>query len=172
MPGVAAQMRKQDADAKAFMAKPFVPESSAGSASAALASADPKVLKGLSIFQAQSCSSSHGDGGTGTTAAGPLTGVGSKVSDAQLVALLHAPNDKMISGRMTPIDLKPDDLEALIAHIRQLIDPARLVHLRLPLSVKIALTFTVMDLHHLRLAGLPAHSIYFQAKPQPGSRCT
>jgi ubiquinol-cytochrome c reductase cytochrome b subunit len=119
-PGVAAQMRKQDADAKAFMEKPFVPESSAGSASAALASADPKVLKGLAIFQAQSCSSCHGDGGVGTAAAGPLTAAGAKFTDARLAALLHAPNSRMTSGGMTPVDLKPDDLEALIAYLRQL----------------------------------------------------
>ncbi len=119
-PGVAAQMQKQEEDAKAFMQKPFVPESAAGSASAALASADPKVLKGLALFQAQSCSSCHGDGGIGTAAAGPLTGVGQKYTDAQLIALLRAPNDKMSAGGMTPVDLKQDDLEALIAYVRQL----------------------------------------------------
>jgi ubiquinol-cytochrome c reductase cytochrome b subunit len=75
-PGVAAQMHKQEEDARAFMLKPFVPESAAGSASAALASADPKVLKGQALFQAQSCNSCHGDGGIGTAAAGPLTSIG------------------------------------------------------------------------------------------------
>src|ERR1700733_9379871 len=113
-------MRKQDADAKVFMQKPFVPESPAGSASAALASADPEVLKGLAIFQAQSCNSCHGDGGVGTAAAGPLTGVGQKFTNARLVAILHAPDSQMITGGMTPVDLKPVDLEALIAYIRQL----------------------------------------------------
>ena len=119
-PGVAAQMHKQEQDVKAFMQKPFVPQTAAGSASAALASADPKVLKGLAIFQAQSCSSCHGDGGLGTAAAGPLTGVGQKYTDAQLIALLRAPNDKMSNGGMTPVDLKQDDLEALVAYVRQL----------------------------------------------------
>ena len=119
-PGVAAQMHKQEEDAKAFMRKPFVPQTAAGSASAALASADPKVLKGLAIFQAQSCSSCHGDGGVGTAAAGPLTSVGQKYTEAQLIALLRTPNDKMSAGGMTPIDLKQDDLEALVAYVRQL----------------------------------------------------
>ena len=119
-PGVAAQMHKQEADAKAFMQKPFVPETAAGSASAALASADPKVLKGLAIFQAQSCSSCHGNGGVGTAAAGPLTGVGQKYTEAQAIALLRTPNEKMSAGGMTPLDLKQDDLEALVAYIRQL----------------------------------------------------
>ncbi len=113
-------MHKQEEDAKAFMRKPFVPQTAAGSASAALASADPKVLKGLAIFQAQSCSSCHGDGGVGTAAAGPLTSVGQKYTEAQLIALLRTPNDKMSAGGMTPIDLKQDDLEALVAYVRQL----------------------------------------------------
>jgi ubiquinol-cytochrome c reductase cytochrome b subunit len=119
-PGVAAQMHKQDEDAKAFMQKPFVPEAAAGSVSAALVSADPKVLKGQALFQAQSCSSCHGEGGKGTAAAGPLTGVGQKYTDPQLVALLHAPDSKMTNGGMQPVDLKQDDLEALVAYLRQL----------------------------------------------------
>ena len=119
-PGVAAQMHKQEEDAKTFMQKPFVPEIAAGSASAALASADPRVLKGLAIFQAQSCGSCHGDGGVGTAAAGPLTSVGQRYTEAQLIALLRAPNDKMSAGGMTPVDLKQDDLAALVAYVRQL----------------------------------------------------
>jgi quinol-cytochrome oxidoreductase complex cytochrome b subunit len=119
-PGVAAQMRKQDQDTKAFMQKPFVPESAAGSAAAALASADPNVVKGLALFQAASCNSCHGDGGIGTAAAGPLTSVGQKFSDAQLITLLRTPNSAMTNGGMTPVDLKPDDLEALAAYVRQL----------------------------------------------------
>ncbi len=119
-PGVAAQMHKQVEDEKAFMQKPFVPEAAAGSASAALASADPKVLKGQAIFEAQSCNSCHGDGGIGSAAAGPLTGVGQKYTDAQLIALLHTPNTEMIDGGMTPVELSQDDLDALVAYLRQL----------------------------------------------------
>jgi ubiquinol-cytochrome c reductase cytochrome b subunit len=119
-PGMAAQMHKQDADAKAFMQQPFVPEAAAGSVAAALASADPKVLKGQALFQAQSCSSCHGDGGIGTAAAGPLTSIGQKYTASQLNALLHAPNSAMTSGGMTSIDLKQDDMGALIAYLQQL----------------------------------------------------
>jgi ubiquinol-cytochrome c reductase cytochrome b subunit len=119
-PGVAAQMRKQDEDAKNFMQKPFVPETAAGSASAALVAADPKVLKGLALFQAGSCNSCHGEGGIGTAAAGPLTGVGQKYTDPQLIALLRAPDSKMSGGGMTPVDLNQDDLEALVTYLRQL----------------------------------------------------
>jgi ubiquinol-cytochrome c reductase cytochrome b subunit len=119
-PAMAAQMHQQDADSKAFMAQPFVPEVAAGSVPASLVSADPKVLKGQALFQANSCNSCHGDGGTGTAAAGPLTGIGKKHTDAQLAVLLHTPNSKMTGGGMTPVSLNPDDLEALIAYLNQL----------------------------------------------------
>ena len=119
-PGVAAQMQKQDEDTKNFMRQPFVPEAAAGSASAALSAADPEVLKGLALFQANSCSSCHGDGGAGTAAAGPLTGVRQKYTDPQLAALLHSPDIKMTAGGMTPVDLKQDDMEALVTYLRQL----------------------------------------------------
>jgi ubiquinol-cytochrome c reductase cytochrome b subunit len=119
-PAMAAQMRQQDADSKAFMEQPFVPEVAAGSVPASLVAADPKVLKGQALFQANSCNSCHGDGGTGTAAAGPLTGIGKKYADPQLAVLLHTPDSKMTGGGMTPVSLDPDDLEALIAYLKQL----------------------------------------------------
>ena len=119
-PAMAAQMRQQDADSKAFMEQPFVPEVAAGSVPASLVSADPRVLKGQALFQANSCNSCHGDGGTGTAAAGTLTGIGRKYTDAQLAVLLHTPDSKMTGGGMTPVSLDPDDLEALIAYLNQL----------------------------------------------------
>lgn len=119
-PTVAAQMHKQEADTKAFMLKPFVPEAATGKAAAPLAAADPSVLKGQAIFQAQSCSACHGEGGVGTPAAVALTVVGQKYTSAQLAALLREPNKQMTDGGMMPVDLKPDDLSALVAYLRQL----------------------------------------------------
>ena len=119
-PGMAAQMHQQDAAAKAFMNAPFVPEMAAGSLPSALTAADPKVAKGLVLFQAGSCNVCHGEGGIGTAIAGPLTGVAHKYTDPQLLALLHAPDDKMVHGGMTPTTLDPDDLEALSSYLNQL----------------------------------------------------
>ena len=119
-PGMAKQMAAQDNDSRVFMAKPFVPEAAAGSVSASLMSADPKIVKGHQIFEAQSCSSCHGVGGIGTAAAPALTGISAKYTDAQIVALLKTPNDKMTNGGMQPVTGKPDDLEALSAYIQQL----------------------------------------------------
>ena len=56
----------------------------------------------------------------GTAAAGPLTGVGQKYTEAEVIALLRVPNDKMSGGGMTPVDLKQEELEALVGYIRQL----------------------------------------------------
>jgi len=119
-PGMAKQMQTQDADARAFMAKPFVPEAAAGTVSASLVSADPMVVKGQTLFQSQSCNSCHGEGGIGTAAGPALTGVSAKYNHAQLVALLQAPDIKMTNGGMMPVALKPDDLDALSAYLRQL----------------------------------------------------
>src|SRR5215469_8777416 len=119
-PGVRAQMQKQEEDTRAFMEKPFVPESASGNKAAPMAAADPKVLKGLAIFQAQSCSSCHGDAGVGTAAAGPLTGISQKYTEEQLSALLHTPDTKMTNGGMQSVDLNQQDMEALSAYLRQL----------------------------------------------------
>jgi ubiquinol-cytochrome c reductase cytochrome b subunit len=119
-PAMAAQMRQQDADSKAFMEQPFVPEVAAGSVPASLVAADPKVLKGQALFQANSCNSCHGDGGTGSAAAGQLLGIGMKYTNAQLAGLLQTPNSKMTGGGMTPVTLNPDDMEALLAYLKQL----------------------------------------------------
>jgi len=119
-PSVAAQMHKQDADARAFMGSPFVPENTSGSLPTSLVSADPMVVKGHALFQSQSCNSCHGEGGVGTAAAKALIGVGATYSDAQLQVLLQAPNDKMTAGGMQPVMLKPEDLKALSIYLRQL----------------------------------------------------
>jgi mono/diheme cytochrome c family protein len=109
----------------AHILSPYLP---AGSLPASLVSADPIVLKGHALFQSQSCNSCHGEGGIGTAAAVPLTGVGVKYSESQLKALLHAPDSKLLhapdskmtAGGMQPVGLKPQDLEALSTYLRQL----------------------------------------------------
>ena len=119
-PAMAAQMHKQDADSQAFMNSPFIPETAGGGTPANVASADPIVVKGHALFQSQSCNSCHGEDATGTAAAPALTGVGAKYSEAQLEALLHAPNIKMTAGGMQPVALEAKDLEALSTYLRQL----------------------------------------------------
>ena len=119
--GVAQQLAKQKSEEDEYMRKPFEPELSSASLTAAnLALADPLAAKGKAIFEAQSCNACHGDGGVGTAAAPALIGVAGKLSPDQIAQLLIHPTAKMASGGMPPIDLPQDDLKALIAYVESL----------------------------------------------------
>lgn len=120
-PGVARQLAKQEAEETEYMHKPFEPELSSASLTAAnVALADPLAAKGKTIFEAQSCSACHGDAGVGTAAAPALVGIAAKSSPDQLAQLFKHPTVKMTAGGMPPIDLPPDDLKALIAYVASL----------------------------------------------------
>lgn len=120
-PGVAQQLAKQKTEEEEYMRKPFEPElSSASLAAANVALADPLAAKGKTIFEAQSCNACHGDGGVGTAAAPALVGIAAKFTPGQLAELLKHPTAKMTAGGMSPIDLPPDDLRALIAYVESL----------------------------------------------------
>jgi ubiquinol-cytochrome c reductase cytochrome b subunit len=119
--GVAQQLAKQSAEENEYMHKPFEPELSSASLTAAnVALADPLAAKGKAVFEAQACNACHGDGGIGTAAAPPLIGVGGKFSADQIVVLLRHPTATMIAGGMPAVDLPADDLNALIAYLGSL----------------------------------------------------
>ena len=120
-PGVAQQLAKQKMEEAEYMHKPFEPELSSASLTAAnVALADPLAAKGKTIFEAQSCSACHGDAGVGTAAAPALVGIAAKSPPDQLAQLFKHPTVKMTAGGMPPIDLPPDDLKALIAYVASL----------------------------------------------------
>jgi quinol-cytochrome oxidoreductase complex cytochrome b subunit/mono/diheme cytochrome c family protein len=120
-PGIAQQLAKQKSEEADYMRKPFEPELSSGSLAAANAAlADPLAAKGKSIFEAQSCNACHGDGGIGTAAGPKLIGVGGKFSNEKLQIVLKHPSDAMTRGGMQPVDLKGEELKALIAYIESL----------------------------------------------------
>ncbi len=119
--GVAQQLAKQRSEEEEFMRKPFEPElSSASLAAANVALADPLAAKGKAIFEAQSCNACHGDAGVGTAAAPALVGIAAKLPPEQVAELFKHPTPKMTAGGMPPIDLPPDDLEALVAYVQSL----------------------------------------------------
>jgi ubiquinol-cytochrome c reductase cytochrome b subunit len=89
-------------------------------APSATAVADPLIAKGQALFANGPCSDCHGDHGEGSTAAGPLTGVGAKYSQTQLLTLLRNPDARMTDGGMPLIKLNDADLEALAKYLRQL----------------------------------------------------
>ncbi len=122
-PFTAAQIARQDADEKAFMKEPFQPDlsgSSAGVVNAALTTADPVAAKGKEIFEQQACNACHGDGGVGSAAAPKLIGISAKFNSEQIEALLKHPSAAMAQGGMQPVELKEDDLKALIAYLESL----------------------------------------------------
>ena len=119
--GIAEQLAKQRTEENEYMRKPFEPElSSASLAAENIVLADPLAAKGKTVFEAQSCNACHGDGGVGTAAAPALVGIRTKLSSDQLAELFRHPTAKMTAGGMPPIDLPPDDLNALIAYVESL----------------------------------------------------
>jgi mono/diheme cytochrome c family protein len=121
-PGYVAQLITQQKQTEEFMHQPFEPEISRQlSSSASLAvPADPMVSKGGQIYQTQSCNACHGDGGVGTPAGPKLTGIHQHMSSDQLASLLKSPSAKMIADGMTPLDLPPDSMKALVAYLESL----------------------------------------------------
>jgi len=56
----------------------------------------------------------------GTAAAPALIGTATKFSPDQLADLFKHPTEKMNAGGMPPINLPPDDLQALMAYVESL----------------------------------------------------
>ena len=100
------------------MHEPFQPE--VVGASGAGAPANPLAGKGQSVFTAQGCNSCHGEEGAGTAAAPKLTGLANKYDPAKLEALLKSPTTAMQLGGMEPVDLKQEDLDALVTYLQSL----------------------------------------------------
>ena len=100
------------------MKAPFQPEV-IGAASVGAAT-NPAVGKGQALFAAQGCNSCHGDNGAGTAAAPKLTSIGSKYDTAKLESLLKSPTSAMQLGGMEPVDLKQEDLDALVTYLQTL----------------------------------------------------
>ena len=120
-PGVATQLRKQREDAVEFMKAKFEPELSGASLVAQNAAlVNPEATQGKAIFERESCNACHGDNGVGTVAAPKLIGVGEKYDSSQLESLLHKPTEKMTAGGMPVVDLKEEEMQALVLYLRSL----------------------------------------------------
>ena len=120
-PTMAAQLALQAQQEKAYTAAPFHPyiESPGGTGPLALpiGHVSPLVSQGRGIFQAHGCSGCHGEVGLGTTGAPNLTGITTKISQPQLIALLHNPNTAMRAGHMPAVDISPSNMQALLAYL-------------------------------------------------------
>jgi ubiquinol-cytochrome c reductase cytochrome b subunit len=120
-PGYAAQLINQQKETEEFMRGRFEPEVAgiSGAASAA-APGGPLAAQGAKVYLAQACNACHGDGGAGTAAAPKLTGIHARLPADRLAVTLKSPSSKMTAGGMTPLDLPPDSMKALVAYLEGL----------------------------------------------------
>lgn len=120
-PDIAAQLALQDEQEKAYSSAPFEPYlDSADGMGAAVSLAgpvDPLVAVGKGVFTTRGCVACHGGSGMGTAAAPSLVGITHKLSQPDLIALLHNPSPRMRAGRMPVVDAAPAEMSALIAYL-------------------------------------------------------
>ena len=97
----------------------------AGAFALPLKAADAKVEKGMQVYADQKCGMCHSVGDKGNKK-GPLDGVGSKYSEADLRAWVvdaKGMTDKTKSERKPPMknyELPKDDLDSLVAYMASL----------------------------------------------------
>ena len=76
--------------------------------------------QGKAVFEANTCSSCHGDNGEGSAAGSKLIGIRKKHQPDKLEALLKQPSDKMSQGGMTPLEVSDEEMKALLAFLYSL----------------------------------------------------
>ena len=120
-PSIAKQVAKQREETEQFMREPFEPEPAVGSLTATnVALADPLAAAGKKIYDSESCDACHGENGVGTNAGPKLAGAIAQKSAEELSNVLRHPTAKMIEGEMKPVDVRDEDLKALVAYIKSL----------------------------------------------------
>ncbi|HVT15556.1 MAG TPA: cytochrome bc complex cytochrome b subunit [Thermoanaerobaculia bacterium] len=125
-PALRAKLAAQEEAERQFAAAPFEPEESlgvrGGATSTAPAALSAEAAKGSLLFESESCSGCHGAAGHGGGGLVQIGDLGSRYTTVQLAAILRSPRPDMLAGGMQPVELKKEDLEALVAF---LLAPAR-----------------------------------------------
>ncbi len=120
-PAVRAKLAAQEEAERRFAAAPFVPEENLGLGGGAAASQpstlSPEAAKGALLFESEGCSGCHGPQGHGGGGLFALANLGQRASPAQLAALLRAPRPDMQQGGMQAVQLKDEDMKALVAFL-------------------------------------------------------
>ena len=120
-PSIAKQVAKQREETEQFMREPFEPEPAVGSLTATnVALVDPLAAAGKKVYDSESCDACHGENGVGTNAGPKLAGAIAQKSAEELSNVLRHPTAKMIEGEMKPVDVRDEDLKALVAYIKSL----------------------------------------------------
>lgn len=106
----------QDELAAAAAGGPVRAEATSAAASAP-AALSPDAAKGALLFESEGCSGCHGAQGHGGGGLFALANLGKRFPPEQLTALLHAPRADMQAGGMQAVQLKPEDMKALVAFL-------------------------------------------------------
>jgi ubiquinol-cytochrome c reductase cytochrome b subunit len=77
------------------------------------------AIAGKQMFESRGCSACHGQNASGGRAPA-IPPVIAPQSDAEVLALIQAPNAKMKAGGMAPVTGDPADLHAIVAYLRTL----------------------------------------------------
>ena len=99
------------------------PDASTGAVPAAPAPAvkmSAAATAGEQIFDEHKCAACHGPAGAGTARVPAMAGLIAKHSNAQLAALVKAPNATMKAGGMPPLVATPKEVKSAIAYLRSL----------------------------------------------------
>jgi mono/diheme cytochrome c family protein len=75
---------------------------------------------GKKIYDGESCDASHGENGVGTNVGPKLSGATAQKPADELANLLRHPTAKMLEGEMKPVEVRDEDLKALVAYIKSL----------------------------------------------------
>ena len=87
------------------------------------ASANPSDQRGETIFKAHGCAACHGASGVGTSRAPALTKLAGALTATGLTKVLQHPTHAMQAGGMPTVELKSEDMTALVAYLRSLGTP-------------------------------------------------
>jgi ubiquinol-cytochrome c reductase cytochrome b subunit len=121
-PTVALQLKRQDEDAKRFLAEPFQPvivgEKPVDPPKLVRIENSPQAAAGKKIYQEKYCNACHGEAAQGGSVAPALSGILKKYTGAQLSALLRNPNEKMKTGGMTALELDEPSMNALFQYLK------------------------------------------------------
>jgi ubiquinol-cytochrome c reductase cytochrome b subunit len=123
-PAVRAKLEAQEQAERAYAQEPFAPEENlgpsaggGGAPAAAPSALSPAAAKGALLFESEGCSGCHGPQGHGGGGLFALAAIGKRFSPEQLKVLLHAPRPDMQQGGMQPVQLKGEDMQALVAFL-------------------------------------------------------
>jgi ubiquinol-cytochrome c reductase cytochrome b subunit len=87
------------------------------------ASANPSDQRGETVFKAHGCAACHGASGVGTSRAPALAKLAGNMTATALAKVLQHPTHAMQAGGMPTVELKSEDMTALVAYLRSLGTP-------------------------------------------------